>query len=375
MSKIDETNAVTQESLEKQPTGQPQYEVKMEGYDAPPVQETQPEVQQNEEVTNTNTEPDGVAELIEDPTPVQEQKEVQPEEPAVQEEVIDIDDSVQDAPTVETVAEPKADALPEWIQKLKDFQEETGGGLEEYQAYTKDYDSLNETDLLKQFYKLTKPGYTNEDIDLTLEAKFGVEKVADGEEMSREDKLKLLALKDEVATARTFLKTNKEKYYVDLKSGVHGAPEQYKEAVQFYNDSQKQAESQKAIRKTFINQSKEVFNESFKGFPFESGDKKYRIKVGDGQAVMNSQLDLNQVVGKFLNEDGSIADTAGWHKALWSAQNSDKLFNAGVEAGKALALKERAQATKNPSYTPEGPSKPPQAQPTVRFLGPDDGNY
>ena len=371
MSKIDETQAVDQASLEPQNTGQPQYEVKMEGYDPP----TQPEVKENEEVTETSTNTDGVAELVEDAPAVPEQKEVQPEEPAVEEEVIELSNSVQDAPKAETVTEPKADALPEWIQKLKDFQEETGGGLEEYQAYTKDYDSLNDTDLLKQYYKITKPGYTAEDIDLTLEAKFGTEEVAEGEEMTREDKLKILALKDEVIAAKHFLKTNKEKYYTDLKSGVHGAPEQYKEAVQFYNDSQKQAESQKAIRETFINQSKEVFNESFKGFAFESGDKKYRIKVGDGQAVMNSQLDLNQVVGKFLNEDGSIADTAGWHKALWSAQNSDKLFNAGIEAGKALALKERAQATKNPSYIPEGPSKPPKTGMTVKFLGSDDGSY
>ena len=362
MSKIDETNAVTQESLET--TTEPTQDVQVRMHDFAGTQ-TQP----NNETANETTETDpiiedGVAELIEDAPAVQEQEEVQSEEPAVEEEVINLEEN--DSEPTEKVAES---GLPEWVEKLVKFNQETGGGLDEYQKLNKDYESLTDTQLLKEYYAQTKPGYTPEDIDLLLDSRFGTETVEEGSEMSRDDKLKLLALKDEVIKAKHYLNEGKQKYYADLKSGVQGAPEQYKEAVSFYDDYKKTSEKQAEIRKTFLNQSKEVFNESFKGFPFDSGGKKYRINVGDSQAVMNSQLDLNEVVGKFLNEDGTIADAAGWHKALWSAQNSDKLFNAGVEAGKALLAKERAQATKNPTYVNEGQSKPPQSGQRVKFLG------
>ena len=362
MSQIDETQAVTQESLEPQST-EPQYTVKMEGYDPPQTQTNET----TEQPTTTGVDEGGVAELIEDASAPPQQEEVQQEKSVVEEEIIDLN-AQEEAPVGLT------SDVPEWVEKLVKFNQETGGGLEEYQRLNKDYESLNDIQVLQEYYKHVKPGYTPEDIDLLLDSKFSVAEVEEGEDMTRDDKLKLLALKDEVATAKGYLNQNKDKYYADLKSGVHGAPEQYKEAVDFYSNYQKQSESQKKVRETFVKKSKEIFNESFTGFPFESGDKSYRIKIGDGQAVMNQQLDMNNIVGKFLDEGGNIVDVAGWHKALWSAQNPDKLFNAGVEAGKAQALKERAQATKNPSYVSEGPSKPPTQKGTVRFLG-TDNNY
>ena len=364
MSKIDETNAVNQADLEAARTDNtPQWEVKsFDGNSETPVE--------NEVAEETNIVEDGVAELIEDAPAPQEQEEVQPQGEAevVEENVIDIDLETTSEESVQEALETTSD-LPDWIEKLKSFHEDTGGGIEEYLNYTKDVDSLNDTDVLREYYKLTKPNYSAEDIDLIIDEKYGTKEYGEGEEMSREDKLKMLALKDELSDAKQFLNTNKEKYYADLKSGVQGAPEQYKEAVEFHENFKKQSEHQQAVRDVFIEESKQVFNENFKGFAFDAGGQNYRIKVGNGQSVMESQLDLNDVVGKFLNEDGSIADVQGWHKALWAAQNSDKLFNAGVEAGKALMAKERAQATKNPDYSNEGPSSPPQQKQKYRFLG------
>ena len=178
-------------------------------------------------------------------------------------------------------------------------------------------------------------------------------------------------MKDEVISAKQFLKGNKDKYFADLKSGVLGAPEQYKEAVQFYTDYQEKSKAQKQIRDTFVKESKQLFNEGFDGFQFDADGKKYRLRVGNVDKVMESQLNINDVLDGFIGDDGAITNVPAYHKALWAAQNADKLFNAGIEAGKAQALKERAQATKNPSYANEGQSQTPKQGLQVRFLDND----
>ena len=386
MSKIDETQAVSQESLDQEILGQAEpsnFSAKFEGFDEPtpqpevveePTNETENEVaEEAPEVVEDNIDEGGVEAIPEDADAGAEQEEVQPEgEGEVEIEEITIDDDPE--PVAEEPAAPAIDPadIPEWVQKLMDFNKDTGGGLEEYLNYTKDYDALDNTAILKEYYKSTKPGYSDSDIDLLIEHKFGTEEPKEGEEMSREDKLKQLALKDEVLIAKEFLNGNKEKYYADLKSGVQGAPEQYKEAVQFYDDYQKNVEAQKVVRDTFIADSNTLFNEEFQGFQFDAGGKQYRLKVGNPQKVMESQLDINEVLNGFADENGNISNVAEYHRAVWAAKNADKLFNAGIEAGKALALKERAQATKNPSYANEGPSQTPKPTQGFRFLGNDD---
>ena len=368
MSKIDEANAVSQSDLEAQHTAnEPQWEVKSFDGNTAPVEEVNPEqvtaepiIEALNEVQNINE--GGMEQQPEAANSPQEQEEVHSEgEGEVVAEPIEID--------TESIGQPEpGDDLPDWISKLKSFHEDTGGGINEYLNYTKDVDSLNDFDILKEYYAHTKPNYSPEDIDLIIRTKFGTKEYGEGEAMSDEDRLKVLSMKDELVGAKQFLNENKEKYYADLKAGVQDAPEQYKEAVEFHENFKKQSEHQEQVRSTFIEQSKQVFNDDFKGFDFEAGGKAYNLKVGNKQSVMESQLDLNDVVGQFLDGDGNIADVKGWHRALWAAQNADKLFNAGIEAGKAQALKDRAQATKNPSYANEGPSTPPQQKQKYRFI-------
>ena len=373
-SKINEQEAVTQESLEPKNEG-PSFSAKFDDFsdEQPPQHEQQVsnETTDNQvEVTADPVDEGGMEPVVETAESPQEQKEVQPKG----EEQVEIEDlELPSTEATEEVVQPKIDPqdMPEWVSKLVDFHKETGGGMEEYLNYTRDFDSLNDTQVLKEYYKATKPGYTNEDIDLLLEHKFGTESYGEGEEMSREDRLKQLALKDEVQSAKQFLNSNKDKYYADLKSGVLGAPEQYKEAVKFYDDYKKSSEVQKASRENFVNQSKQLFNEEFRGFQFDAGGKKYNLKVGNAETVMNGQMNINEILGSFFDESGNITDVKEYHRSVWAAQNADKLFNAGIEAGKAQILKERAQATKNPSYANEGQSQTPSTGQKVKFLDTD----
>ena len=364
---IDENNAIDQASLE--PQDEQQFSFKVEGYE-----DEKTVADATEQVGDHSTDEGGVAELTEEPTSTQEQEEVPAkaetqEETVTEEEIIDVLDDVNtgDEPVTETET-----GLPDWIQKLVDFNADTGGGLEEYNKYNVDVDSLSDDDLLKHYYKMTKPHYSEEDIALLLDNKYGVD---DSEELSQEDRLKLLAKKDEISEAKKLIIGQKDKYYSDLKSGVGQAPEKYKEAVQFYNDSQKKQNEIAEWRDSFMKQSKAVLNESFKGFAFEAGGKKFRLNAGDGTKILDNQQNLDNLLGEFLDDKGGLANAESYHKAIWAARNADKIFNSAYEQGKADALKERAKSTKNPNYSQNsGQSSTPQPQSKFKFIGNDFNN-
>ena len=75
---------------------------------------------------------------------------------------LDIEDQIEEA-----VAEAEATGkpLPENIQKLMDFMEETGGDLSDYVKLNQDYSKLDDQSLLYEYYKQTKPHLNNEEIN------------------------------------------------------------------------------------------------------------------------------------------------------------------------------------------------------------------
>lgn len=335
---------------------EPNYQVAFDGHDAPTPKEE-------------------VAQTTEAETPIEGKIDAQQETQA--ETISEVVDIVEDTPTISDAqaVEEQAGTGVDWIDKLVNFHKETGGGLEEYQSFTQDFETMSDDNILKEYYRLTKPQYSEDDVKLLIDDKFTLSTdYEEGDEFSREDKLKLLNKKDELYAGKQFLNEQKSKHYADLKSGVAGAPEQYKEAVDFHNKAQESAKAQDAWRNNFIEQSNGVFSEDFKGFTFDGGDKKFRLNVGDPKTAMESQLDLNQVVGEFLGDDGSIVDIQGYHKAVWAARNADKIFKSAYEQGKADSIKERAQVGKNPSYNPQTtPKDTGQKTPSIKFTLPKFG--
>ena len=41
--------------------------------------------------------------------------------------------------------------------------------------------------------------------------------------------------------------------------------------------------------------------------------------------VAENQSNINNLVGKFLDENGNVTDTKGYHKAMYAAENVDKI--------------------------------------------------
>ena len=257
----------------------------------------------------------------------------------------------QEVEPVEETKEPEVN-LPENIQELVKFMEETGGTLEDYVRLNADFSNVDENTLLREYYKQTKPHLSYDEVSFLLDDKFSYDEEVDEE---KDIKRKKLALKEEVANANKFLNETKEKYYKEVKLGSKLAPEQQK-AIEFfdrYNKEQKSAEELlQQQTKHFQQETSKVFSEEFKGFNFNVGDKKYRFNVKDVNKVKETQSDLLNVFNKYVGDNKMLQDAGGYHKALFAASNPDKIANHFYEQGKADAIKQMSAEAKNINMDP-----------------------
>ena len=311
----------------------------------------------------------------------EEEQTVQDEEPAL-EEVVD-EEIVEEAKelaeeAVEAIAEAEASGkeLPENIQKLVDFMEETGGSLEDYVELNRDYSNLDNLTALTEYYKRTKPHLSADEINFLIEDSFNYDEEVDDE---RDIKKKKIALKEQVASAKAYLDGQKSKYYDEIKAGSRLTPEQQK-AWDFFNRYNKESEENQKIAEnaklTFDKKTNEVFNDKFKGFEYNVGDKKYRFNVKDVDGVKKTQSDINNFMSKFVDENKALADAKGYHKALYTAMNADAIAQHFYEQGKADALKQSIKKSKNIDMTPRQDHKGFEAGGVkVRVLGDDSSDY
>ena len=308
----------------------------------------------------------------------QQQSSVQDEEPVVLEEITE--EEVQEK--VEDLQDDIADAiedqkqtgieLPENIQKVVDFVNETGGSLEDYVRLNQDVDALNEDQLLVEYYQNTRPHLDASEISFLIEDKFAIEEDMDDE---REIKRKKLARKEELANAKNHLNNLKAKYYEEIKAGSRLLPEQQK-AIDFFNRYNKDKEVVEKQTQTFNNKTNQVFNDNFKGFEYKVGDKRFRFNVKNPNEVKESQSNINNFVKKFLNKKNEMEDAAGYHKSLFTAMNPDAIANHFYEQGKADAMKQSIANTKNISMDPrKAQTAAPKQGTTYRAVGSDGKEF
>ncbi len=291
-------------------------------------------------------------------TEVTEKTETQPEaetqEAPVLEEITEEQVEKTEEQVEEAIAEAEATGkpLPENIQKLMDFMEETGGDLSDYVKLNQDYSKLDDTALLREYYKQTKPHLDNEEINFLMEDTFSYDEDVDDDKDIRRKKL---ALKEQVASAKSHLDGQKSKYYDEIKAGSKLTTEQQK-AIDFFNRYNKESEATQKIAKkqksTFLSKTENVFNDKFKGFEYNVGDKNYRFNVNNAEEVKNTQGDINNFVKKFLNENNEMSDAKGYHKSLYTAMNADAVAKHFYEQGKADAMKDSIAKAKNVDMNP-----------------------
>ena len=310
--------------------------VKVDLSKPPPVKE---EVVEDKK-ENVVKEPEAVKEVTE----VTEQPVI--EEITEEEKVEEIKQVAEEAiENMETTGKP----LPENIQKLMEFMDETGGDLNDYVQLNRDISKMDDSDVLDEYYKQTKSHLSAEERSFLLEDSYGIDEELDDEKQIRKKKI---ALKEQVAEARAHLDRQKSKYYEDIKAGSKLTEEQQK-AIDFFNRSEEQKKQTEVHKRTFLNKTDSFFGQDFKGFEYNVGDKRYRFNVKDVNKVKETQSDINNFVSKFTNKDNTtIEDAEGYHKSLFTAMNADAIAKHFYEQGKSDAIKQTVAKSKNIDLNP-----------------------
>ncbi|REJ61650.1 MAG: hypothetical protein DWQ21_09405 [Bacteroidetes bacterium] len=249
----------------------------------------------------------------------------------------------------EPVQEQPQAQLPENVEKLVKFMEETGGTVEDYVRLNRDVSELPDGDVLREYYSQSKP-WDLKEIQEYMEDNFSFDEDVDSE---KEIRAKKRAFKEELYNARKFFETNKEKYYADLKlSRKQEIPQEYQEAYENYSEYKQGQELNSQLTKVFLEKTDNVFSGDFKGFDFQVGDNKFRYKVSNVNETKEVQSDISNFIKPYLNDKGEMADAKGYHKALFTARNADKLAQHFYEQGRADALRQSAKEAKNIDMNP-----------------------
>ena len=333
----------------------------------PVEQKTEPvQEEQKEEVTEEVQEDSQLTleEVIEEETKEEPKEEVK-------EEVQELQDKVEEA--VQT-SQDTATELPENIQKVVDFMNETGGTLEDYVKINQDYTNIEDSTLLYEYYNQTKSHLSKDEIDFLIDDNFSFDDEVDE---PRDIKRKKLAYKEEIAKAKSYLEGLKDKYYKEVKLGSKLTGDQ-QQAIEFFNtynsEQSEQAKLQEEQVTHFNNESKKVFNDEFKGFEFEVGDKKYRYNVNDKQKVLDKQANILNVLDKYISKDNMLQDAKGYHKALFVADNADAVANHFYEQGKADAIKQLNADSKNINMDPRKAGTVETGGVKIRAISGDDSS-
>ena len=301
---------------------------------------------------------------------VREENETQPEEPAgesqeeekkeeaiieevqtpqkTQEEPIEEEQPVQQSQPVE---QPEIN-VPEGVLELVNFMNETGGSMEDYIRLNKNYEDLDNKDLIKEYYSITKPHLTSDEANFLIEDNYSFDKEIDD---PLDIKRKELAYKEEVAKAKQYLEGQKNQYYKEVKN-TGGLSKEQQKAVDFFNryntEQHEIAQQQEKATNQFKLKTNEVFNQEFKGFDFNVDNKTFKYKLKDVDNVKNTQMDVMNVIGSYLDDNRTLKDGYGYHKALFAAKNADSIANHFYQLGKTEAVKEIAAESKNINMDP-----------------------
>jgi len=288
-----------------------------------------------------------VDEQVSEPSPVSEIKEeekVKPIEEKIQEEIQEIGEKIEQKviePTPEEVREVAK--LPENIEKVVNFMKETGGTLEDYVRLNADYSNVDNDTLLREYYKQAKSHLDSSEINFMIEDNFSYDEEVDEE---REVRKKKLAYKEEVAKARKHLDGLKSQYYEEIKLRP-GVTQDQQKAMDFFNRYNEEQNTAQQQHEAFKANTKEYFTNDFKGFDISVGEKKFRYGVKNPNDVATKQSDVSNIIKKFLDEKGNVKDVKGYHKAMYAADNVDKIAHHFYEQGKADATKDIVAKSKN----------------------------
>jgi hypothetical protein len=248
----------------------------------------------------------------------------------------------------ELMSERKStDDMPEDVAAYMKYRKETGRGFEDFLKLNKDFESVPEEQLLKEYLLSTQEGLDEDDVEMMMD-EYRYDEDLDDESYIKKAKV---SRKKAVNDAKKFFNTQKEKYKMPLESSTAGVSNEEKEEFDAYREYIRNAktyeEENNRKRQWFENKTNEVFDSGFKGFEFNVNNKKLLFNPGDAAELKRLHSNPSSFIGKFLDETGMIKDAAGYHKALAVAMNPERFAKHFYEQGAADAADDFMRKTKN----------------------------
>lgn len=333
----------------------------------PPVKEEEAKVQEPE-TTEAEPQNEEVAEVKEENTVEQKEEvvveeqqpestETEPKEEKPQELTKEdiINDYLTDryqinAKELEDVLSNNEEVLdlPEEVEKYLQYKEQTNRGLRDFVKANEDVSEYEDQALLREYYMQTNPELDDNDISYLINEKYEVDENVDTES---DRKRKSLEKKQELHRAKEYFNNMREKYRAPLESSMDAFPDDVKKAVEFYQQYNDEAANQEKLsneqRKVFEQKTSSFFNDKFKGFEYNLGEKTVTYKPKSVTEVAENQSDLNNFIQRFVDEKGFLKDANKYHQSLHMAMNPEAYAKFFYEQGKADAVNEVVKDGKN----------------------------
>lgn len=238
--------------------------------------------------------------------------------------------------------------IPEDVEKYLDYKEKTGRSYSDFMETQKEWDKEDPNYVLKKYLSEKNPYLDVEEVNEEFEEKYVFDEDYDDE---KDIKTKKREFKKTLSEALNYFNEQKNQYAV-ARFDESVIPESYKVAkATLDNFNAQQEESQKAQAKqqeNFVNLTDKLFSNDFKGFDFNVAGNKMTYNVPDVVQVKESQKDIMNLIGKFVDaETGMLKDASGHHKGLYAYANADKLAEHFYELGKSDAIKSDISNSKN----------------------------
>lgn len=269
---------------------------------------------------------------------------------------------------------PEPSTVPEDVKSFMEWRKDKGGGtMSEYMTVTKDWVDEADDNVLNEYMKLTKPHLTNDELNFEINRRFSFDEDIDedGDIMAKK-----IAKKDLLKTARDFFEET-SKNYKPSESEVSEIPAEYKEAFERNQEIASKQAKDVVIRNEFVEKTNNYFTSEFEGFKFKTGDDtSVTYNPADIETLKTSNSELTNMLGKYLNKDGTVNDIAGYHKAITIATDPDSFAKFFYEQGKAGGVNEVIAQGKNSNIAPRDTHTEHVGQrPAARKVDIDNSDY
>lgn len=322
--------------------------------DGAPVQEQQIPIQNENEENKGESQAEGVVQetgnqeaqitdaVQEQPTteiPVREQAGSSQEVQQTQQEENQKVENTFETTTVD-FGEKKDATIPDAPAPGKDlltFIEENQDLITSYDKLNKNFDELEQEDLVREYLNSKHKGLSNDDIDTLLNEYSWDEEVDDKAEIVK----KKIALSNITDEAKSYLGQQQETLRQELAKRSLGGPTQA--------ELEQRQVQQEAVE--HFNQSTTEFfsNQEFEGFAFQLNDEKgMKLKINNKEAIQNNQASIETFLKPYFDEGtGKLTDPQGYHRAIFAAMNIDAITKNAYEQGKSDAISTAEREAKN----------------------------